>query len=280
MQVQVVSKWMVVAVCAAAVMAMLVGCSSQDDTADSAQQDAATSSSSELVEQAVVVGDGASTPVVYLVNNFDEDITGIRFVQADEAPQVDANAQPAAPGEEANDTAGSRLDIKGRWAHGLTAEVHYGVPHYASGACNMEINVGNASFVLHNVDFTDIEKAQIKLDESIPYLEYEKDGATVSTLDSEKAAREAEAAAAAQAQVEAEAAAAAQAEAEAAAAAQAEAEAAAVAQAEAETQAAEVYYEEPVYEEPVYEEPAYEESAAEVSQTEDQCVEGGVALRP
>ena len=170
--------------------------------------------------------------------------------------------------------AATALEVEGAWADGSAAQVF--IPEENQSApCDIALTTGSGEYVLHEIDLSAFEEAQVLAEGEVAYLSYEVDGQTVTTLDHEneliaqaKAAEEAaKKAAEEQAKKEAEEAAAKKAEEEAAKKAEEEA-----AQAEAEAAAAaeeEVYYEEP--------EVTYEEEAP--AQSGDSCVEGGVALR-
>lgn len=188
--------------------------------------------------------------------------------------------------------------------------------NYAGGAgsYNLLLTVGEESFEMHNVDLSKFSEALVELNsDNVPYLSYEENGKTVTTLDAELAARQAEADAAAALAAEAQA----QKEAE----EQAQAEAAAAAEAEAAAQAATVYEPAYTYTEPSYQDQSYAQTydysytydtgsgsssgytydygsndtgssysggsdtsssgsgSSDVSQSGDSCVEGGVVLR-
>lgn len=230
----------------------MAGCGDDAAQAPSDSQGAAVQESSSSVATRAMVGTqaGASKAVV-LADNLGADIS-----------QASVNVS----GSEDEPT---MLEIQGTWADGGEAMVF--VPE-ANGEAESDLvlTAGKKEYVLHDVDFSEFDEADVQVEGKVAYLSYEADGQTVSTLEHEKELAE-------KAKADAEAAeAAAKAQEEAEAAAQAEAEAQAAAEAEAQAAAEEPVYEEPVYEEPVYEEPVAEEAPA---QSGDQCVEGGVQLR-
>ena len=112
----------------------------------------------------------------------------------------------------------------------------------------------NTELELHAFPFDDMKNGEIKVQDGIAYLTYEKDGSEVSTLESEKAVKEQK-----EAEEKAKAEAAAQAEAEAAAAAKAQAEAEAAAQAQKAAEA---------------------QKAAQSSQTQQRSTTSGQTSRP
>ncbi|MDO4400847.1 MAG: hypothetical protein Q4D27_07865 [Coriobacteriia bacterium] len=153
------------------------------------------------------------------------------------------------------------------WAEGTDALVF--VPQANEMAVsNFIVNAGKKQYVLHDIDFSKFDSAELCLDGKIAYLTYVQDGKTRSTLEHEndlikreKAVKKAKQEAI-EAKKKAEEEAKAKAEAEAAAQAAAEAEAAAAAQAAQEQQTwVDPNYQEPVYyEEPAYQEPTYDQT--------------------
>ena len=69
------------------------------------------------------------------------------------------------------------------WENGKTARVYA----QKSASATILVKISGTTKVLHNVDISSVEKATLKLEGDYAYLEYEKDGKTVSTLDDEKA---------------------------------------------------------------------------------------------
>ena len=220
---------------------MLVGCSDDQAASESGTTEAAR----------VVVGSQAeASKAIILTNGLGVDVTdvGVNVSGSKDEPAV--------------------LAVSDAWADGSDAMVF--LPEaYEAAPSDLVLTAGKKEFVLHDVDFSAFEDADVMVEEKVAYLSYEVDGKAITTLDHEKDIADkaaAEKKAKAEAKKKAEAEKKAQEEAEAAAAAEAEAAAAAE---------EEVYYEEPAAE-TYYEEPAAEEAPA---QSSDQCIEGGVALR-
>lgn len=81
----------------------------------------------------------------------------------------------------------------------------YQQPVEGSAVFDVTVSTADASYTLHNVDFSRMAQADIRLEGAVAYLEAEVDGAPVSTLQDEMAIAEAEAQAAAEAAAAAEA---------------------------------------------------------------------------
>ena len=160
------------------------------------------------------------------------------------------------------------------WSKGTQALIF--IPTANSEArSDFVLTVGDKDYVLHEVDFTNIQTGDVCLKDEIAYIQYAMGGKMMSTLEHEndlisrekavkkaqKAKEEAEKKAKEEAEKKkAEEEAAARAEAEAAAAAQAQAEAeAAAAQAWTEAPAEDYYYQEPAYDQQYVEQPYVEQ---------------------
>ena len=153
------------------------------------------------------------------------------------------------------------------WAQGTDALVFIPQANEVE-VSNFIVNAGKKQYVLHDIDFSKFDSAELCLDGKLAYLTYVQEGKTRSTLEHEndlikreKAVKKAKKEAL-EAKKKAEEEAKAKAEAEAAAQAAAEAEAAAQAAAAQEQQAwVDPNYQEPVYyEEPVYQDPTYDQT--------------------
>ena len=82
-----------------------------------------------------------------------------------------------------SDLSNNMLDSSKTWENGKTARISYS----NSSKLTILFKGGTLTYVMHDVDISGIEKATLKLDAEYAYLEFEKDGKTVSTLDDEKA---------------------------------------------------------------------------------------------
>ena len=82
-----------------------------------------------------------------------------------------------------SDLSNNMLDSSKTWENGKTARISY----TNSSKLTILFKGGTLTYVMHDVDISGIEKATLKLDAEYAYLEFEKDGKTVSTLDDEKA---------------------------------------------------------------------------------------------
>lgn len=132
---------------------------------------------------------------------------------------------------------------------------------------------------LHAFPFEDMKDGQIKIQDGVAYLTYEKDGAEVSTLDAElatKAQKEQDEKAKADAEAAAQAEAQAQAEAAAQAEAQTEANQSASQQSSSQTYTESSGGSSQTYTEPVQETPAPSQPSADTSSSDDGCVGDGL----
>ena len=82
-----------------------------------------------------------------------------------------------------SDISKSIIDSSSTWENGKTARISYSV----AGKATILLTADSKTYVMHNVDVSGVEKATLKLEGEYAYLEFEKDGKTVSTLDDEKA---------------------------------------------------------------------------------------------
>lgn len=82
-----------------------------------------------------------------------------------------------------SDISNNMLDSSKTWENGKTARISYS----NSSKLTILFKGGTLTYVMHDVDISGIEKATLKLDAEYAYLEFEKDGKTVSTRDDEKA---------------------------------------------------------------------------------------------
>ena len=69
------------------------------------------------------------------------------------------------------------------WDSGNTAKIGYA----GSDSLTILFKTSESTYVMHNLDLQNVEKATLKIDGEYAYLEYEKDGNTVNTLEDEKA---------------------------------------------------------------------------------------------
>ena len=239
---------LVLAMLLAACACMLAGCSNDAPASDSGQK-------AESSESRAIVGNQAnSSKAIILQNGLGVDISmvGVNVSGSKDQPTV--------------------LTVAPAWKQGSDAMVFLPEAN-ASAPSDLVLTADDEEFVLHDVDFSAFDDADVMLEGDVAYLSYELDGQTVTTLDHEKeiadkAAADKKAKAEAKKKAEEEAEAQKQAE-------EAEAEAESAATEEAAPQ--EEVYEEPAPEETYYEEPVVEEAAPE--QSSDQCIEGGVVLR-
>lgn len=77
----------------------------------------------------------------------------------------------------------SLMDASTKWESDKTAKIGY----EDMKTPTVLVKVGSKTYVMHNLNIATIEKASLKLEGDYAYLEYEKDGQRVSTLDDEKA---------------------------------------------------------------------------------------------
>ena len=82
-----------------------------------------------------------------------------------------------------SDISNSIIDSSSTWENGKTARISYS----DAGLAAILFTADAKTYVMHNVSISGVEKATLKLEGEYAYLEFEKDGKTVSTLDDEKA---------------------------------------------------------------------------------------------
>lgn len=207
-------------------VSMSAGCGQKEDTKKDTKVSSEKKEKKEKKPEYKTIGtkeDGAYE--VQLTNSTGQDITFVSFKSSSEENYPD-----------------TMLDEGDSFKNEETRNVYYKPSEEAAASTEtedgkelpaeytMKITLAdNTELELHAFPFDDMKNGEIKVQDGIAYLTYEKDGSEVSTLESEKAVKEqkekAKAEAAAQAEAEAAAAAKAQAEAEAAAQAQKAAEA-------------------------------------------------------
>lgn len=221
---------------------MLAGCSSEAEEAvptEPAQEEPAEP------EYQIVGKEAEGAYEILMTNTLDKEITSIHIKLPEE---TDFPAGLMAEGD--------------KIAVGDTVKLYY-TPEDESVEL-YDILVGfddDTTLLIEQVKLSDIAEMSLHSQDDLGYVEYtDKDGKEGSTLQEALDRKAAAEAALAQAQAEAEAAAA----------------------AEAEAAAAQNYDSSQTYTEPyteTYQEPQTDTSTSQPSQSEDQCVEGGVALR-
>ena len=205
-------------------VSMSAGCGQKEDTKKDTKVSSEKKEKKEKKPEYKTIGtkeDGAYE--VQLTNSTGQDITFVSFKSSSEENYPD-----------------TMLDEGDSFKNEETRNVYYKPSEEAAASTEtedgkelpaeytMKITLAdNTELELHAFPFDDMKNGEIKVQDGIAYLTYEKDGSEVSTLESEKAVKEQK-----EAEEKAKAEAAAQAEAEAAAAAKAQAEAEAAAQAQ------------------------------------------------
>lgn len=79
----------------------------------------------------------------------------------------------------------SILDSSKPWENGRKARVSFTASNYIT----ILIAVNGSTYIIHDAELLGVEKATLKLDGEFAYLEYEKDGKTLSTLEYDKAVK-------------------------------------------------------------------------------------------
>lgn len=215
-------------------VSMTAGCGQKEDTKKDTKVSSEKKEKKEKKPEYKTIGtkeDGAYE--VQLTNSTGQDITFVSFKSSSEEnyPDTMLDEGDSFKNEEIRD-----VYYKPSEEAAASTETEDGKELPAEYTMKITL-ADNTELELHAFPFDDMKKGEIKVQDGIAYLTYEKDGSEVSTLESEKAVKE-QKEAEEKAKAEAEAAAQAQAEAEAAAKAQADAEAAAQAQKAAEAQKA------------------------------------------
>lgn len=82
-----------------------------------------------------------------------------------------------------SDLSNNMLDSSKTWENGKTARISY----TNSSKSTILFKADTKTYVMHDVDISGIGKATLKVEEEYTYLEFDKDGKTVSTLENEKA---------------------------------------------------------------------------------------------
>lgn len=192
-----------------------------------------------------------------------EDVEGILFTNK---TGVDISAVEIVKADSESESGDNLALSAEKWENNKDAEVFF--KSEVDTKYDLKITCDKERFTLHAVDFSELTGADggivISMQDGIAYLQYTKDGKTVSTLDAEKAIVESESEATEE---------------------DSENDAddngeSADDQSGQDVYEEEIAYEQPAYEEPVYEEPAYQEPAYEEpapapeapDQSGDQCV--------